>query len=129
MTRIAPQLMFHGAVADAIALWSQAFPDLNIKVLMGDDQNPSLVRVTLAGQEITLFDSPVKHDFTFTPAISLVVYCDRADEVDRLAGILGEGGAVMMPLDSYDFAPRFTWIADRLGVSWQLMWQPEGVAT
>ena len=55
-----------------------------------------------------------------TPAISLFVDCESAAELDRLAADLGEGGSVMMPLDAYDFARRFTWLADRFGVSWQL---------
>jgi predicted 3-demethylubiquinone-9 3-methyltransferase (glyoxalase superfamily) len=30
----------------------------------------------------------------------------------------------MMPLDAYDFSPHFTFIADRFGVSWQIMQAP-----
>ena len=115
--------MFQGAVADAIALWSLAFGDLQAQTLMGGDQ-PSYVRITLAGQTLLLFDSPVRHDFTFTPAISLMVTCDDEPEVDRLARILGDGGQIFMPLDAYDFSPRYTWISDRFGVSWQLMLPP-----
>ncbi|RNF34917.1 VOC family protein [Paracoccus methylarcula] len=121
------QLMFQGELADAISLWSRAFPDMVIKELSGEGE-PRRVQVTVAGQTLFLFDSPMTHDFTFTPAISLVIACDRAEDVDRLAGILGEGGQVFMPLDAYPFSPRFTWVADRFGVSWQLMQQPEGAA-
>ncbi len=37
-----------------------------------------------------------------------------------LAAKLGEGGQVMMPLGEYPFSRKFTWLADRYGVSWQL---------
>lgn len=110
-------------MADAIALWTQAFPDMTAEELSGEGE-PRRVLVTLAGQKLFLFDSPMPHDFTFTPAISLVITCDQAEDVDRLTGILGEGGQVFMPLDTYPFSPRFSWVADRFGVSWQLMQEP-----
>lgn len=119
------QLMFQGAMADAIALWSRAFPDITVEILDGGDR-PSYARVILAGQTLMLFDSPVPHDFTFTPAISLLIHCDRAEEVDRLAGILGEGGTVLMPLGDYPFSSRYTWVVDRFGVSWQIMLPQKG---
>ena len=37
----------------------------------------------------------------------------------------GEGGKVLMPLDAYDFSPRFLWLNERLGVSWQIMQAPQ----
>ena len=116
--KITPQLMFQGGFDDAVALWQRAFPDLRREAL-----GPGRARVTLAGAELFLFDSPVRHAFGFTPAISLVVETTAA-EVDRLAAILGEGGEVLMPLDAYDFSPRFTWLNDRFGISWQLLAQP-----
>jgi predicted 3-demethylubiquinone-9 3-methyltransferase (glyoxalase superfamily) len=52
--------------------------------------------------------------------MSLFVDCENAAEVDRLFAGLSEGGQVMMPLDAYPFSPRFAWVADKFGVSWQL---------
>jgi predicted 3-demethylubiquinone-9 3-methyltransferase (glyoxalase superfamily) len=60
-------------------------------------------------------DSAGPHRFTFTPAISLVVECDREDELDA-----ADGATVLMPLQAYDFSPRFGWQQDRFGVTWQL---------
>nr|WP_256447713.1 VOC family protein [Paracoccus marinaquae] len=118
-------MMFQGAMADAIALWSRAFPDMQVERLDGDDR-PTRVRALIAGQPLILFDSPPVHDFGFTPSISLLISCEEAADVDRLAAILDEGGQVFMPLDEYPFSPRYTWVADRFGVSWQIMLAAEG---
>lgn len=65
-------------------------------------------------------ESPIKHPFDFTPAVSLFVDFDSAEELDRVFAALSEGGFVMMPLDNYGFSERFAFIQDRYGVSWQL---------
>ena len=65
-------------------------------------------------------DSYVKHAFTFTPAMSLFVDCDTADELRRVTSALSEGGEVLMPLGDYGFSREFAWVSDRFGVSWQL---------
>lgn len=44
----------------------------------------------------------------------------RKAKARRLATALGEGGATLMPLGNYEFSRQFTWLNDRLGVSWQL---------
>ena len=62
----------------------------------------------------------MKHDFTFTPAMSLFVDCDNTEELERAFAALSEGGKVFMPLDDYGFSKRFGWCSDRFGVSWQL---------
>jgi len=36
---------------------------------------------------------------------------------------LSQGGQVLMPLDTYPFSPRYAWVNDRFGVSWQLSLQ------
>jgi predicted 3-demethylubiquinone-9 3-methyltransferase (glyoxalase superfamily) len=77
-------------------------------------------RFVLAGREFIAMDSAREHAFTFTPAVSIVVDCDRAEEVDRLFGELSDGGAVLMPLQEYPFSARFGWVQDRYGVSWQV---------
>lgn len=65
-------------------------------------------------------DSPVEHDFTFTPAISLYVTCESEDEIEHLFEKLSRGGEVFMPLAPYPFSDGFGWTRDRYGVSWQL---------
>lgn len=59
--------------------------------------------------------------FKFNPSISLQVRCRTRDEVDAMWRALSDGGKVMMPLDHYPFNPRFGWIADKYGLSWQVM--------
>jgi predicted 3-demethylubiquinone-9 3-methyltransferase (glyoxalase superfamily) len=53
-------------------------------------------------------------------ATSQFVDCDRRDELDTLHSKLLEGGVELMPLAEYPFSPRFGWVQDRFGVSWQL---------
>lgn len=59
--------------------------------------------------------------FTANPSISFSYFCDTAEEVDRLHHKLAEGGQVHMGLDSYEFAPRYSWISDKFNVSWQII--------
>ena len=74
----------------------------------------------LAGSDFTCADSPVEHEWGFTPAISLWIDCADNDELERLFGRLADGGVVYMPLDDYGFSARFGWVGDRYGVTWQL---------
>jgi len=45
---------------------------------------------------------------------------DSQVELERVFGVLSEGGQVLMPLGNYGFSQRFGWVNDRFGVSWQL---------
>jgi predicted 3-demethylubiquinone-9 3-methyltransferase (glyoxalase superfamily) len=75
---------------------------------------------SIGGQTVMCIDSPVKHDFTFTPAFSLFVNCESEEEIRRLSSALAEGGTALMPLGGYGFSRQFAWVNDRYGVSWQL---------
>jgi predicted 3-demethylubiquinone-9 3-methyltransferase (glyoxalase superfamily) len=65
-------------------------------------------------------DSPVKHQFSFTPASSTFIDFDSVAELERVFSVLSAGGQVLMPLDNYGFSQRFGWVNDRFGLSWQL---------
>ena len=121
-----PFLMFQGQGRQALALYREAFPDFELLLL---EEHPAdgaqagqihSCRVRIGGLEIMLFDSAPVHAFTFTPATSFMIACDDEAQLRALAERLGDGGKVMMPLDNYGFSTLFTWLADRLGVSWQL---------
>lgn len=59
--------------------------------------------------------------FHFTPAISFLVACRTAGEVDALWEKLAEGGTALMDLGAYPFSERYGWTADKYGLSWQVM--------
>ena len=127
IARATTQLMFQGQAEEAMDLYAEVFADAEIELIerVGDDgpgAGGSVQRAVFRLGEWRLYviDSPVEHDFTFTPSSSFWVECDGEAEVDRAFALLADGGQVLMPLDSYPFNPRFGWVADRFGVSWQL---------
>jgi predicted 3-demethylubiquinone-9 3-methyltransferase (glyoxalase superfamily) len=120
-------LMFEGKAEAAMNFYVSLFPNSTITAVTrygpgeaGAEGSVMLAKFTLNGREFMCIDSPVKHDFTFTPAMSLFVDCASENEIDRLFAQLSDGGGVLMPLDQYPFAQKFAWVADRFGVSWQL---------
>jgi predicted 3-demethylubiquinone-9 3-methyltransferase (glyoxalase superfamily) len=58
--------------------------------------------------------------FKFTPAISISVQCHDEAEIDRMYGLLKEGGTEMMALDVYPWSKKYGWVGDKYGLSWQL---------
>lgn len=72
----------------------------------------------LAGQEFMALDGG--DTFKFTPAISQFVSCATEAELDALWTRLSAGGQVLLPLQAYPFSPKFGWVQDRFGLSWQL---------
>ena len=124
---INPFLMFPSGAEQAMNFYISLFPGSRIERIEyfdkpgpGTPGSVKLAAVNLLGRTLEFFDSPVRHAFTFTPAISFAVVCDSAEEVDRLFAALSEGGQVLMGLDAYPFARRYGWVNDRFGVSWQL---------
>jgi predicted 3-demethylubiquinone-9 3-methyltransferase (glyoxalase superfamily) len=124
---VTPFLMYAGEAEAAMQFYASLFPGAEVDVSERFDEKgpgkPGSIKaatLTLGGQRLMFFDSPVKHAFTFTPAISLFVECDSASDVDALFAKLSEGGQVLMGLDAYPFAKRFAWVQDKFGVSWQL---------
>lgn len=71
-------------------------------------------------QNLVFIDSPISHDFSFTPAVSLFINLPNEEALEQAFHRLAEGGKVLMPLDDYGFSARFGWLSDRFGLSWQL---------
>ena len=120
-------LMFEGKAEEAMTFYVSLFDGAKVDSIVrygpgGPGPEGSVLHAlfTLKGQNFMCIDSAVKHQFTFTPAISIFVDCDGEAEIDHLAAVLARGGQTLMPLNKYPFAEKFTWLADRFGVSWQL---------
>jgi len=120
-------LMFEGRCEEAMKFYVSLFPDAAIAGLRryrpgepGAEGSVMQATFTIAGQTFMAIDSAMKHDFTFTPSMSLFVDCADEAEIDALFAKLSEGGKVLMPLAAYPFSRKFAWLSDRFGVSWQL---------
>jgi predicted 3-demethylubiquinone-9 3-methyltransferase (glyoxalase superfamily) len=119
---------FQDGVAEAaLDFYRDVFDDFELVEIErwgeGEGAPPNTVKVArfrLAGSHFACSDSPVSHEWGFTPAVSLFVDCDDEAELQRLFDRLSEGGVVYMPLDDYGFSTRFGWVGDRFGVTWQL---------
>ncbi len=124
---IRTHLMFEGAAEAAMKFYVGLFDGSAIERLErydaagpGAEGTVRLATFRLCGQELLCIDSPIHHDFTFTPAMSLFADCQSEAEIDRVFHALANGGSVLMPLGNYGFSARFGWVRDRFGVSWQL---------
>ena len=116
-----------GRARAALDLYGEVFEDfelIDIDLYGSGDVGPEgtvkVAQFRLAGSQFSCADSPISHDWGFTPAVSLWVECDDDRELERLFAELGRAGQAFMPLDNYGFSRRFGWVGDRFGVTWQL---------
>lgn len=125
--KITTFLMFSGQAEEAMKFYVSLFEESKIVRMTrygpneaGKEGTVYQAVFSLNGQTLMCIDSPVKHGFGFTPAISLHVSCTDEAKVARYFESLSEGGQVLMPLSAYPFSKLFGWVQDRFGVSWQL---------
>jgi predicted 3-demethylubiquinone-9 3-methyltransferase (glyoxalase superfamily) len=126
---VATFLMFDGVAEEALRLYVSVFARAELRCIEhwkeGEPGRAGTVKraeLSLCGHELIAFDSPVKHGFTFTPAISLFVECESEVEAEAAYAQLSAGGQVLMGLANHGFSRKFGWVNDRYGVSWQLNW-------
>ncbi len=127
VTTVTPFLMFQGKAEEAIELYKAVFSDFKVENIKkyksgeaGKEGTVQVATIEIAGQKVKVFDSPIPHEFDFTPSFSFFVECESMDQLKERFGKLSEGGKVMMPLNDYGFSQQFGWTSDKYGVSWQL---------
>ncbi len=126
-TSITPFLMFEGDAEEAMNFYVSLIPDsrvLHVERYGPDGPGPEgsllTARFSLGEREVMCSNSPISHDFTFTPSMSLFVTCSSKEEIEGLTDALSANGKTLMPLDNYGFSQMFAWVSDCFGVSWQL---------
>ena len=118
---ITPFLMFDGVAEQAMNLYVSLFE--GAAIISTDRYESGAIRravFELCGRRLFCADSPIRHDFSFTPSLSLFVECASVHELDNAFARLSDDGRVLMPAGDYGFSKRFAWTDDRFGVSWQL---------
>lgn len=125
--KITTFLTFFGKAEEAMNFYLSLFDQAKVLSIQrygpneaGAEGSVKHATFALNGKQFMCIDSNAKHDWTFTPAISLYVRCQAEEEIDRLYERLSEDGQVFMPLSAYPFSEKFAWLGDRYGVSWQL---------
>lgn len=116
MQRISTCLWFDNQAEQAARFYVGLFPNsriVEVRHYLEGAPRPAgsvmTVRFTLDGVEhLALNGGP---SYKFSPAISLIAYCDTQKEVDVLWRALCEGGQEV----------QCGWLTDRYGVSWQVV--------
>jgi predicted 3-demethylubiquinone-9 3-methyltransferase (glyoxalase superfamily) len=116
MQNVSTCLWFDSQAEEAAAFYVSLFPNSSIvdtKHYLEGTPRPAgsvlTVQFTLDGTEyVALNGGP---QFKFSPAMSLVAYCDTQKEVDTLWRKLCEGGQ----------EGQCGWLTDKYGVSWQIV--------
>lgn len=126
---ITPHLWFDHQAREAARFYCSVFPDAGIDHEGQVRNTPSgdcdIVSFHLAGQPFMAISAGPR--FRLSPAISFLVNFDPSRDaqarqaLDAAWAQLIEGGQALMPLDAYPFSPRYGWVQDRYGLSWQLI--------
>jgi predicted 3-demethylubiquinone-9 3-methyltransferase (glyoxalase superfamily) len=135
MSLIVPCLWFDDQAEEAAHFYTQTFPGGQITAVSRYPEfqdNPSgkppgsvlTVELDLAGQGFTALNGGPQ--FVINPSISFFVRADSIAETERLFSAFADGGQVMMPLGTYPWSERYGWVADRFGLSWQVMTRQPG---
>ncbi len=125
--KITTILMFEGVAEEAMNFYVSLFDGSEIQQVerygpgeAGAEGTIKRASFTLGQQDFLCIDSPVKHEFTFTPSVSVFVECESEAELETVFGQLAAGGTILMPIANYGFSTKFGWVQDRFGLSWQL---------
>lgn len=116
MQTVSTCLWFDGQAQEAAAFYVSLFPNSRIidtKYYLEGSPRPAgsvlTVQFSLDGTEyVALNGGP---HFKFSPAVSLVAYCNTQEEVDTLWQKLSAGGQ----------EAQCGWLTDKYGVSWQIV--------
>lgn len=114
---LAPFLWYVREAEEAAHFYASVIPNSRVdRVTILPTETPSgpvgsvvVVEFTLAGQPVMAMSAGTHH--AFNDAISLMLLCDRQEEIDMLwDGLLRDGGTPV----------ACGWLKDRFGVSWQI---------
>ena len=120
---ITPAIWCDGTADEAAQFYANVFRDASVI-----EQAPGLAAtVSIHGFRLSLINGG--NQYAPNPSISCILNFDpllfggeeqARDYLDELYERLSTGG-VLMELGEYPFSPRYAWVRDRFGMTWQLM--------
>jgi len=116
MQKVKPCLWFNYNADEALEFYAKVFKNFevtNVSKYGPNQGGPEGATLTadfrIEGQEFMALNGGP--NFAFTEAISIMVFCDDQEEVDRYWNMLTEGGAEV----------QCGWLKDKFGLSWQIV--------
>ncbi len=137
--QIQPYLFFDGRTEEAAEFYKQAIgakvtmlmrfkdsPEPPVPGVMPPGTEEKVMHMSLQIGEATVFasDGGCQGAASFQGFSLSLTVADEA-EAARSFAALSEGGQVRMPLTKTFFSPSFGMLADRFGIGWMIMVQPE----
>ena len=129
MQKIIPFLWYDNNAEEAVNFYKSLFDNSSIihitryneQSAAASGQKPGTamtIAFKLEGQNFTALNGGPH--FKLNQSISFFVYCESEAKIEKIYKELSGGGFVMMPLDKYDWSPKYAWVIDKFGLSWQL---------
>lgn len=116
MQKVKPCLWFNYNADEALEFYAKVFKNFevtNVSKYGPNQGGPEGATLTadfrIEDQEFMALNGGP--NFAFTEAISIMVFCDDQEEVDRYWNMLTEGGAEV----------QCGWLKDKFGLSWQIV--------
>ncbi len=129
MQKIIPFLWYDNNAEEAVNFYTSVFD--NSKILSITRYNEDSAKAAgqkadsamtigfqLEGQNFTALNGGPH--FKLNQSTSFFVYCESDEKIENVFKKLSKGGQVIFPLDKYDWSPKYAWIIDKFGLSWQL---------
>lgn len=129
MKGIIGNIWFQQGAAEAVELYTSLVDDSSTGTSLDYSEAGQDIHGQEPGSQMTIEFSLAGRDFTalnggpyvkLNPSISMAVTCPTPEEVDRLWEALSPGGKTLMELGEHAWAPRYGWLEDRWGLSWQI---------
>ncbi len=129
--RLSVFLTFTGNAEEALRFYAAQLPGAKIESLSlfekgmenGDEGKVLNGTLSFMGQSILFMDMQAEYPAPpFSWATSLFINCADEAEFDALFAALSAGGTVMMGPEPVMDMRKCTWVTDKFGVTWQLVW-------
>ncbi len=130
MQKITPFLWFDNQAEEAAKFYTSLFKNTKIGVITKYSDESAKASGRPAGSVMTVAFTLEEYNFSainggpvfkINPSISFFYHSNDEKEIDHLWSKLSEGGKVLMELNKYDWSPKYGWVQDKFGLSWQLM--------
>lgn len=110
---IYPCFCLEGTAEKAARLYARAFPSTRI---ISSSSMVTLLDVN--GQKLMLLNGGPAGQVN--SLLSMMVLCDREQDVVEIYNQLLPEGKILMALGSYPWSTKYAWVQDRFGISWQV---------